>query len=721
MIIHKLLPLVALGLNLLLLASALTPDRRSHRNVLFACLAAALAVWNFGVFELRTTADPDAALVWERLLHVGVIPIPVLFYHYVLAFLDLPRRGAALIGGYALCAAFLAVGPTPAFLHGVTDSAWGFMPAAGPLYTPFFVYFQSYLVLGLVRLVQAYASQSSSFKRNRTLLVIVGVVVSLLGGIVDIVRFMFGWDWLYPVGIPSNAIFALALGVAIVRYRLMDVGVLAKRIVLYLLTSAALAPILFAGLWGFDQVGLGRPSAAIASEGVGTLTRDAIILLLVFTVALPLLRHLERGLERVMFRRRHGVRDALVRLIKELGSLLEVSALGRTLTQGLVTRVPVLSAGLYRYDAAADRFTRLAQATSDAADAPTSSPALDPAVARWFTKAGRTLIVEETSFQGRAYAHMRPVVTELERDRVALVVPLFMEGAIAAALVVGEKLSGEIFDSDEIKLLEMLAGETVIALKNASLYEELESRMDELQRAHATLVESAKLAAIGELAASVAHEINNPLMVILGNSNLLLRHMPSDSPAYAKVTDIETETKRAGKIVRDLLDFARRREPKRERVSVHELLDRSIELLRPKLAGGSVEVERVFDLSLSPIAGDRDQLTQVFLNLITNALDAMERGGRVVLETGIHQADDGRTMVTVSVSDTGRGIPPEHRARIFEPFYTTKGEGHGTGLGLSVSLGIVQMHEGSIDVESKLGHGTTVRVTLPVWEAPGAP
>src|SRR3989449_7612788 len=161
----------------------------------------------------------------------------------------------------------------------------------------------------------------------------------------------------------------------------MDVGVLAKRIVLYVVTSAALAPILFVGLWGFDQVGFGRPSAAISSEGVGTLTRDAIILLLVFTVALPLLRNLEGGLERLMFRRRHGVRDALVRLIKELGSLLEVSALGRTLTDGLVTRVPVLSAGLYRYDAAAARFTRLAHATFDAADAPTASPVLDTAVA----------------------------------------------------------------------------------------------------------------------------------------------------------------------------------------------------------------------------------------------------------------------------------------------------------------------------------------------------
>ncbi|PYN31113.1 MAG: hypothetical protein DMD98_17875 [Candidatus Rokuibacteriota bacterium] len=715
MIVHKLLPLIALGLNLLLLGSALAPDRRSQRNLRFAYLATALAVWNLGVFGLRATADPETALIWQRVLHVGVIPIPVLFYHYVLAFLDLPRRRPELIVGYVLCGVFLAAWPTPAFLHGVTESTWGFMPAAGPLYAPFFVYFQSYLALGLVRLVRAYGSQSSSFKRNRTLLVITGVEVSLLGGIVDIARFMLRWDWLYPIGIPSNAVFALALGVAIVRYRLMDVGVLAKRIVLYLLTSAALAPILFLGLWGLDQVALGRPSASMPADGVGTLTRDAVILLLVFTVALPLLRKLEGGLERLMFRRRHGVRDALVKLIKELGSLLEITALARTLAEGLVTRVPVLSAGLYRYDAAASRFTRLARATSDSADAPATSPVLDKALALWLGMTGRTLIVEETSFRGGAYTKMRAVVAQLEAERVALVVPLFMEGEVTAVLVVGEKLSGEIFDTDEIELLEMLAGETVIALKNAGLYQDLQSRMEELQRTQESLVESAKLAAVGELAASVAHEINTPLMVILGNSNLLLRQLPSNSPASAKVSIIEMEAHRAGKIVRDLLNFARKREPKREQLSAHDVLDRAIDLLGPKLALAHVEVERVFDLSLPAIAGDRDQLTQVFLNLITNAMDAMETGGRVVLQTGIHQGDDGRTMVSVSVSDTGHGIPPEHRARIFEPFYTTKSEGRGTGLGLSVSLGILQMHGGSIEVDSKVGHGTTMRVTVPVW------
>jgi signal transduction histidine kinase len=714
MIVHKILPLIALGLNLMLLGSALAQDRRSQRNLLFAYLVTALAVWNFGVLGLRATTDPDAALAWERFLHVGVIPIPVLFYHYVLAFLDLPRRRPALIGGYVLCGVFLLVGPTPFFVSGVTDSAWGFMPAAGPLYAPFFVYFESYQVLGLVRLVRAYGSQTSSFKRNRTLLVILGGTVSLLGGVVDIVRFMLSWDWLYPIGIPTNAIFALALGVAIVRYRLINIGVLAKRITLYLLTSVALAPVLFLGLWLFDQMVLDRPAASMPATGVGTLTRDAVILLLVFTVALPLLRRLEGGLQRLMFRRRHGVRDALVKLTKELGSLLDVGALGRTLTEGLVTRVPVLTAGLYLYDAAADRFTRHAHATSDAADSPSTSAVLDTALALWLRMTGRTLIVEETSFDGGAYARMLPAVSHLERERVALVLPLFMEGEVAAALVVGEKLSGEIFDGDEIELLETLAGETGIALKNGGLYEDLQSRMDELRRAQETLVQSAKLAAIGELAASVAHEINNPLTVILGNSGLLLQQLPSDSPAYRKVDAIEAEATRAGRIVRDLLNFARRREPKRESVALHELLDRAIELLSPKLASGHVEVERVFDQSIPPIAGDRDQLTQVFLNLMTNAADAMGKGGRLVLQTGIDHGEDGQRMISVSVSDTGQGIPPEHLARIFEPFYTTKAEGHGTGLGLSVSLGIVQAHGGAIDMESKPGHGTTARVKLPV-------
>ena len=441
MLAHKLLPLLALGLNLLLLGSALAPERKSQRTLLFAYLAAALAVWNLGVFGLRSASTQETALLWERLLHVGVIPIAPLFYHYVLAFLDGPRRRPVLIVGYALCGVFLAAGPTLAFLAGVTESEWGYMPVAGPLYAPFFVYFQSYLVLGLIMLLRAYRSQPSSFKRNRTLLVILGVGVSLAGGVVDIARFMLRWDWVYPMGIPSNAIFALALGVAIVRYRLMDIGALAKRLVLYVLTSGALAPILFVGLWAIEQA-FGARARSEPESDVERLFRDAVLLLLVFTIALPLLRKLESGLERVMFRRRHAVRDALVDLIRGLGALVEVDTLGRQLTDGLVSRIPVIYAGLHLYDPAVDQLVGRAHATSDAADAAPTSPVIGSALLLWLKMAGRTLVVEETAFQGAADTRVRAAVAQLERQRLAVVVPLLADGEVAGALVVGEKLSG---------------------------------------------------------------------------------------------------------------------------------------------------------------------------------------------------------------------------------------------------------------------------------------
>ena len=714
MLVHKLLPLLALGLNLLLLGSALVSDRRSPRNLLFAYLTAGLAVWNLGVFGLRATASVETAVAWEHFLHVGVIPIPVLFYHYVLAFLDARRPRPTLVAGYALAALFLAVSPTHWFLRGVDVSAWGFMPAAGPLYAPFFVYFQSYLVLGLVRLLRAHRAQVSSFRRNRTLLVILGVAVSLLGGAVDFVRFIARWDWLYPIGIPANAVFALALGVAIVRYRLVDVGLLARRTVLYLLTSAALAPILFAARWALDELFQGHAAAPAPVAELAPLARDTLILLLVFTVALPFLRKLEGGLERVMFRRRHGVRDTLLALNRELGSLLELGALGRTLTEGLVRRVPVLHASLLAWDPAAGAFAPLARAASEAAEAPAADAAVEDALGLWLRATGRTLVVEEGAFHGPAEDRLRPAIARLERARVALLVPVLLGGAVAAVLLVGEKLSGEIFDGQEIELLEMLAGETAIALSNSRLYEDLKTRMDELRRAQDSVVQSAKLAAIGELAASVAHEVNNPLMVILGQSGLLQREAPAGSTAHERLGAIVAEANRAGKIVHGLLDFARRREPVRAPLSLHEPIERALDLLGARIARAGIEVERILDPALPTILGDRDQLTQVFLNLLANAVDAMEEhGGLLLVQTQLAQDDEGRPVAAAAVADAGAGIPASHLARIFEPFYTTKPEGHGTGLGLPVSLGIVRMHGGTLEAESKPGRGTTLRVRLP--------
>ncbi len=711
MIFHKLAPLLALGLNLLLLGTALAPDRKSSREKMFACLAGALAWWNLGVFGLRVSQDASAALLWEQFLHIGVIPLPALFFHYVLVFLGESTRARALLVGYALCGSFLAVSFTPAFMSGVRETPWGYAPLAGPLYAVFFVYFQSYLVLGLARLLRRYRDMESSFRRNRTLLVIFGAVVSLLGGLVDFVRFILGWGWFYPLGIPSNAIFALALGVAIIRYRLMDVGVLAKRVLLYLLTSFALAPFVFLGL-----------SAAVRlfpGQHLEANLRYSLILMTALALALPLLRKLESGLDRLMFQHRHGVREALISLGKELSSILEVEVLGQRLTESLVSRIPLTHASLKLYDPATDAFGRHAWASSGAIDVPEIAIPAKSALALWLQATGRTLVLEEAGFQPRLAPGIRDAAKELEAHRASMLIPFRLDGQLSGILVLGEKLSGGIFEQQEIELLEMLVGETAVALRNARLYEELRNQVDELQRTQQQLIQSAKLAAIGELAANVAHEINSPLMSILGYAGLLLNQTPPDAPAHRKLSVIADETNRARKIIQDLLHFARRREPRREPVSIHDLLDRSLGLLGGKLAEAGVEVETVFDPELPPIWADGDQLTQVFMNLIANATDAMPEGGRLVVRTEVR--DGGDPYLAVSFQDTGVGLRQDQLARIFEPFYTTKPERQGTGLGLSVSLGIVKNHGGRIDVESAPGKGTTMAVLLPLNWNPGEP
>lgn len=705
MVLHKLVPLFALGLNLLLLGSALAPDRKNHRDKVFAYFASALAVWNVGVLGLRWTDDPAVALVWERFLHLGVIPIPVLFYHYVLAFLDLPRRRRSLILGYLVCGFFLAVSPTPAFMPGVTATPWGFAPAAGPLYGPFFVYFQTYLVVGLVWLIRAYRGLESSFRRNRTLLVIVGTVVSLLGGVVDFMRFIAGWEWLYPAGIPSNAVFALALGVAIVRYRLMDLRVLTKRVLLYFLTTLALAPILFLGFYVTDWLTPGIP--------MGLDIHHALILLLTFAGALPLLRKLEGGLERLMFQRQHGVRDALVTLAQKMSVGLDIRKLGQTLTEGLVARIPVMHASLHLHDPTTGTFVPVSWTNSSALEPQPDAPSVDRELALRVRLARTTLVVEETAFRGIPDARIRAAVRALEAGRVALLVPLLLEGEVPGILVLGDKLSGEIFDPDEIELLETLMGEAAIALKNSGLYEDLRNQMEELRKTQQQLIQSAKLAAIGELASCVAHELNNPLGIMLGNAELMLQQMPSHSPNHEKLATIVSEANRAGKITRNLLGFARRREPKREPLDLHDVVRRSLDLVETKLAYNRVELQTVFDPAVPPILGDGDQLTQVFLNLMTNAVDAMPGGGCLIVQTDLQRGQNG-PCVAIRVTDTGVGMDREQLARIFEPFYTSKPEGKGTGLGLSISLGIVKNHGGTITAESEPGKGTTMVVQLPL-------
>jgi two-component system NtrC family sensor kinase len=241
-----------------------------------------------------------------------------------------------------------------------------------------------------------------------------------------------------------------------------------------------------------------------------------------------------------------------------------------------------------------------------------------------------------------------------------------------------------------------------------TLEKRVHERTEEIRRIHSQLFRSEKLASLGKLAAGVAHEINNPLTGILANSSLLLEDLPADDQRREDVEIIVNETIRCREIVKRLLDFARQTKPQKKLTDVNALIDNIILLVRNQTSFRNIVIEKNLAGGLPEILCDNDQIQQVFINIILNASEAMPGGGKLTVSTAL--SADGE-FVTISMADTGPGIPEDRRERIFDPFFTTKE--HGTGLGLSISYGIVEQHGGDIGVESTVGKGSTFTVRLP--------
>jgi two-component system NtrC family sensor kinase len=231
-----------------------------------------------------------------------------------------------------------------------------------------------------------------------------------------------------------------------------------------------------------------------------------------------------------------------------------------------------------------------------------------------------------------------------------------------------------------------------------------------LQEFEKELLQKEKLASVGQLAAGVAHELNNPLGTILLYSDMVIKETTDDDPHREDLKMIIKEVQRCKVIVADLLNFARQNEISAQDMDLHALLDEVIQKTRGQPNFEKIEIVRQFDPKLPLIQADAAQLQQVFVNLFINSADAMENEGTIIVYT--HSVDT--QNVEIRFTDTGIGIPPENISKLFLPFFTTKPAGKGTGLGLSIVYGIIKLHRGQIMVESQVGHGTTIIITLPV-------
>src|SRR4051794_33164027 len=298
----------------------------------------------------------------------------------------------------------------------------------------------------------------------------------------------------------------------------------------------------------------------------------------------------------------------------------------------------------------------------------------------------------------------------LDRLRLNLVVPMVSINRLTGILLLGSDRPGWGIGRAEAELLNLLASQASLAFENAALYRAQRERLDRLYRAE-------RLAAVGQLAAGVAHEIRNPLTAIRSTMQYLLRGLDPGEPKHQLVEDLLSEVDRINGTVGGLLSLSRTGEIRRVEIDLQEPLGKAVQLVQARAAEEDVSIESDFGGRELRVLGDAGSLQQVFLNLLLNAVQSMPGGGRISVAAapwparrGSDTFDDPR-WAEVRIADTGPGIPPEQLRRVFDPFYTTKRDG--TGLGLAICHGIVEQHEGEIRMDSEAGSGTTVSVRLP--------
>ena len=285
-----------------------------------------------------------------------------------------------------------------------------------------------------------------------------------------------------------------------------------------------------------------------------------------------------------------------------------------------------------------------------------------------------------------------------------------VSGAVEKLVAASNELAGGNLDAtvnirsnDELNDLAETLNSMAAALKKR------DEKLKEFARKR--IMESERLAVVGQLAAGVAHELNNPMQGIVTYSHLLLEEMPNGNPGRELAQKIVTQANRCTGIVRGLLDFSRQRKPQKRSININNILNDCVSLVKHQSVFHNIQIIPTLTADLPVVVVDPTQMQQVFMNLIINAAEAMHHGGQLRITTRVNAAEQ---SVEVEVSDTGHGISEEHMERIFDPFFTTKEATHGTGLGLAISFGIIKEHQGTISVESEVGKGTTFTVRLPM-------
>ncbi|MCE5264033.1 MAG: GAF domain-containing protein [Deltaproteobacteria bacterium] len=707
--------IVLLGVALI----SLLRGARSRTNILFAGMCLFGALINADVALVSIVPDERIALRVDRTIHfffVFSIPIYISFVH---AFLGIRGRRWLETSAWLFSIASLFLIPTDLYYSGFYYYSFGRIARAGTLFHLFSVAVGFTVIYCLGVLYRAMRESADNQQKNRIKYIFGGMGFSAL--LLALTILPASGIPVYPLG-NFSFIPAVFLAFGVLRYDLLDMGALIRRGTVYFMLTGILTALYILVIFLFHNFFLtGSGNSFILSLVL------AVIIVLLFN---PLRQRVQHLIDRLFFRGRYDYRELLQDVSGRLASLLSfaqirellIGTISSALQVERVTLLLIEKNACRRYDgegegdgdAKVDGIDLLIR-TIGTGKRPLSRAA---AVRRASGEVDRTAV-------GRLF----------DRLGAVLVVPLPAREGLSGLIALGQKRSGELFVDEDLELLTTMANQAATAIENARTYEALEELnrdlerkvekrtaslrevLAEKERTQEQLIRAGSLAAIGQLVAGTAHELNNPItgaMSLVETSVETIAGSKMENEKKDEVLDDLRfsigELRRSASIIRSLLDLSRQTQTYVENVDMNRALDDALRVLHNHYQNLPVEIVKAYDSALSPVEGNFANLGQVLINIIRNALQALPEGkGRITLTTRQRATD----TVTIECRDTGVGIPAASLKEIFNPFFTTKAVGHGTGLGLYLSHEIVRRHGGRIDVASEYGKGTVVMVELP--------
>jgi signal transduction histidine kinase len=677
----------ALDLLLCLLVLRQAPQRRLNRA--FALFSLCLVSWNLDIAALYFFADYDSALHWSAFFRYGMLFIPPTLYHMVL---ELTGRWSIfnrmlLALGYWTSFVLCLANSRGILVDRLEPFIWGYYPVGTPLYKFHTLADLLYFAATIYLLVRCLTTGESARQRQQLKIVLFGFVVLLSSGLTNLLP-VYGIPF-YPLGNLGNVFFAGTVTYAIVRHRFLDVELIITKTV----ASASALVLWLAPLWMLTA----EVQHLIYGATDNRLLLFALVVFVLSGLVFPWLLHSsERVVRRLLWGQRYSTAQALSTFQETLAHVFDQKRILANLREVLADALQTEFVAVHLLQPTMGMYV-------DASGVSAPCAVNDDLPSLLMRRTG-PVVREEVMLEEHDSDAMH-LAANLAARRVEVCAPLIAQERLIGFLLLGEKRSRDIFSTDDLQLLSTVATSVAVALENARLYEEL-------RNSQVMLARTDRLAAVGTLAAGIAHEIRNPLVAVQTFVQLLPEQIDDLEFRTTFLELTNSELARVSTLINDLMTFARPSPASLDEADLNELAAQVVRLL----AGQAKKREVTLSAQLSPenlrCMVDQGQLKQVFMNLLMNALQATPAGGAVTISTFVLREAVGEEYCMIEVHDTGSGIPPAQKEQIFDPFFTTKDSG--VGLGLFITHQIVKEHGGSIDVESEVGQGTRFLIRLPM-------